>query len=513
MGMLDKARNIIADIYYNYGNPDPSGPNWPDTPDTSNSGGMFPNMGANAERFGARPFGQEAQSVISESLGDIIRGWGNGIKQGLVSIDDVPANLRANVEHFIDYTSNEVPEGASAADDLTGVDPDLEGTAAADDLQIQNILNQATEFTAGANGFAAVFEELELDELNENLGEIEKEYVKRLQNELLRGGGIGWEFNPKDGDSIFFKLPVVIPGMSGIMKIKIKNPDGTFKTAGEIAAETGTQIEAAVNEVVALPGKLMEQAGEILGQSGELAEILAGTSDKTIEEALGDIFGGIFGAEGETDTSGIWDILIGQLTQETIANESTEGGLLAGVGLSTETVLPEVPTGDRSDDTVTSPFPEPTEAEPKVAPVPEVPTGDRRDDTVVDPLPTGTIAEPKVAPVPEVPVVGRRDDTVVDPLPTGTTGPTKADPTVDTTEDPTDPVDPTDPTDPTDPVVEPPPPTGGGGGGGGGFASGRVIGEAPMLQLPAFRPVMPQQKDYTVALNNIIQESLFEGMI
>jgi hypothetical protein len=34
-----------------------------------------------------------------------------------------------------------------------------------------------------------------------------------------------------------------------------------------------------------------------------------------------------------------------------------------------------------------------------------------------------------------------------------------------------------------------------------------------MLQLPAFRPVMPQQKDYTVALNNIIQESLFEGMI
>ena len=367
--------------------------------------------------------------------------------------------------------------------DLTGVDPDLEGTAAADDLQIQNILNQATEFTAGANGFAAVFEELELDELNENLGEIEKEYVKRLQNELLRGGGVGWEFNPKDGDSIFFKLPVVIPGMSGIMKIKIKNPNGTFKTAGEIAAETGTQIRGAVNEVVALPGKLMEQAGEILGQSGELAEILAGTSDKTIEEALGDIFGGIFGAEGETDTSGIWDILIGQLTQETIDNESTEGGLLEGIGLSEETVVPEVPVVGRRDDTVTSPFPEPTEGEPKVAPEPEVPVVGRRDDTVVGPLPTGIIDPPKVAP------------------------------TVETTEDPTDPVDPTDPTDPTDPVVEPPPPSGGGGGGGGGFASGRVIGEAPMLQLPAFRPVMPQQKDYTVALNNIIQESLFEGMI
>ena len=359
-----------------------------------------------------------------------------------------------------------------------------------------------------------MFEDLELDELDENLGEIEKEYVKRLQNELLRGGGVGWEFNPKDGDSIFFKLPVVIPGMSGIMKIKIKNPDGSFKTAGEIAAETGTQIEAAVGEVVALPGKLMDQAGEILGQSGELAEILAGTSDKTIEEALGDIFGGIFGAEGETDTSGVWDILIGQLTQETIDNESVEGGLLAGVGLPTETVLPEVPVGDRRDDTVVDPFPEPITAEPKVDPTVEEPVVGRRDDTVVDPLPTGTTAEPKVAPVPEEPVVGRKDDTVVDPLPTGTTGPTKVDPTVDTTEDPTDPVDPVDPTgptDPTDPVVEPPP--SGGGGGGGGFASGRVIGEAPMLQLPAFRPVMPQQKDYTVALNNIIQESLFEGMI
>jgi hypothetical protein len=357
--------------------------------------------------------------------------------------------------------------------DLTGVDPDLEGTAAADDLQIQNILNQATEFTAGANGFAAVFEELE--ELEENLGDIEKEYVKRLQNELLRGGGVGWEFNPKDGDSIFFKLPVVIPGMSGIMKIKIKNPDGTFKTAGEIAAETGTQIRGAVDEVVALPGKLMEQAGEILGQSGELAEILAGTSDKTIEEALGDIFGGIFGAEGETDTSGIWDILIGQLTQETIDNESIEGGLLAGVG------LPTVPTGDRSDDTVTSPFPEPTEGEPKVAPTVEEPD-------VVEP----DVVEPDVVePVVVEPVVV--EPVVVEPPP-------PVDPVV---------VEPV--------VVEPPPPppptSGGGGGGGDGFTSGRVIGEAPMLQLPAFRPVMPQQKDYTVALNNIIQESLFEGMI
>ena len=36
---------------------------------------------------------------------------------------------------------------------------------------------------------------------------------------------------------------------------------------------------------------------------------------------------------------------------------------------------------------------------------------------------------------------------------------------------------------------------------------------APTLQLPQFRPVMPVQKDYTVALNKIIQESLFEGML
>jgi hypothetical protein len=35
----------------------------------------------------------------------------------------------------------------------------------------------------------------------------------------------------------------------------------------------------------------------------------------------------------------------------------------------------------------------------------------------------------------------------------------------------------------------------------------------PGLQLPAFRPVLPPQKDYTVALNNIIKESLFEGMV
>ena len=532
--------------------------------------------------------------------------------------------------------------------DLTGNDPDLEGTAAADDLQIQSILSQATGFTA--DGFAAVFEELELDELNENLGKIEKEYVKRLQNELLRGGGVGWEFNPEEGDSIFFKLPVVIPGMSGIMKIKIKNPDGTFKTAGEIAAETRTQIETAVQDVAALPGKLMEQAGEILGQGGDLAEILAGTSDKTLEEVLGDIFGGIFEVEGETDTSGVWDILIGKLTEQTIANESEEGGLLwldPADALKTDEELAEAKAAKAAEEAAdeaeegakrladtaaaeeeaarlaaeaeaeaekavkldeVSAQPPPIEAPPgpddpfvtcfiagtKIdmangtqKNIEDIKVGDKvqaiagKTDTVsyvhdikiknhvlwtLNGHITATESHPFLTekgwksanPVASLPIyksygiaigkleVGdlligsegvveltklksRKENVKVYNFTTASTHTYMVDGIVSHNKTPAPvvikPDDLDDPDDPGDSVVEPPPPSpppppepppsggGGGGGGGGGFASGRVIGEAPMLQLPAFRPVMPQQKDYTVALNNIIQESLFEGMI
>lgn len=212
------------------------------------------------------------------------------------------------------------PEQVVSEDDLLNGDPDLTGGEAADDLQIESILGQAQEFSSGANGFAAVWEELP-----EDLGKLEKQLIEDFQNRLLAGGGIGWEHNPADGDSIFFKLPVVIPGMSGIIKIKIRNPDGTFKSPGEITASIGESIQNTVNEVVTLPGRLLDQAKTILEQGGDLAEILAGTSSKTLEEAVGDVFGGIFNVEGVEE--GVWEVLIGQLSGQLIDQESIEDGL------------------------------------------------------------------------------------------------------------------------------------------------------------------------------------------
>jgi hypothetical protein len=459
--------------------------------------------------------------------------------------------------------------------DLTGDDADLSGNQAADDLQVQNIINQAQGITAGS--FDAVWKDLP-----EDLEELEKELTEQLQNSLLKGGGVGWEFNPEEGDSIFFKLPIVIPGLSGIMKIKIRNPDGSFKKPGEIAAAVGTQVKSTVNEVIALPGKLLEQAGTILGQSGELAGILAGTSTKTLEEHIGDIFGGIFGIGDKRRTGDVWEILIAQLTEETIKNETKEGGVLwsdaaaEDVEATTETpvVTEELPITVEDPPVVTEDPPVVTEDPPVVTEDPPVVTEDPpvvtedppvvtedtpvvTEDTpvvtedppvVTEELPitiedTPVVTEDPVFVTEELPVV--TEDLpiiteelpfVLEELPITTEDPpvVTEDPPVVTedppvvTEDP--PVVTEDPpvvtedtpvvTEDTPVVTEDPPvvtgvsSSGGGGGGGGGYAAfGMMSGQAPRLQLPDFRAVLPQQKDYTVALNKIIQESLFEGMI
>jgi hypothetical protein len=411
------------------------------------------------------------------------------------------------------YEPEEVPE-----DDLLNGDPDLTGGGAADDMQIESILGQAQEFSSGANGFAAVWEDLP-----EDLGELEKQLIEQLQNRLLAGGGIGWEFNPAEGDSIFFKLPVVIPGMSGIMKIKIRNPDGTFKSPGEITAAVGEQIKNTVNEVVALPGKLLEQAKTILSQGGDLAEILAGTSTKTLEEVVGDVFGGIFGIEGEERTGDVWEVLIGQLTDRTISNESTEGGLFDLGDSETATTAPveEPPaaTGEEaipaSDTVKTTETSEPTEPpvtiEPPVTTETPVTTEEEKRLTIptADTVKTNETSEPEEPPVTTEPIVTAEEPVTTD-LPVITEEETTTDLPV-TTEptEPTEPIDPTEPTEPTEPVVEPPPPSGGGGGGGGSGMFKPHIGGINYA-LPQFTGVPYKlDKDYNVSLNRIIEENLF----
>jgi hypothetical protein len=54
---------------------------------------------------GTIPFLQEAQSVIDESFGDAIRGWGDAVRNGLVSIDLAPEFMREQIQHYVDYTN------------------------------------------------------------------------------------------------------------------------------------------------------------------------------------------------------------------------------------------------------------------------------------------------------------------------------------------------------------------------------------------------------------------------
>jgi hypothetical protein len=54
---------------------------------------------------GTIPFLQEAQSVVDESFGDAIRGWGDAVRNGLVSIDLAPEFMREQIQHYVDYTN------------------------------------------------------------------------------------------------------------------------------------------------------------------------------------------------------------------------------------------------------------------------------------------------------------------------------------------------------------------------------------------------------------------------
>lgn len=361
------------------------------------------------------------------------------------------------------------PEQVVSEDDLLNGDPDLTGGEAADDLQIESILGQAQEFSSGANGFAAVWEELP-----EDLGKLEKQLIEDFQNRLLAGGGIGWEHNPADGDSIFFKLPVVIPGMSGIIKIKIRNPDGTFKSPGEITASIGESIQNTVNEVVTLPGRLLDQAKTILEQGGDLAEILAGTSSKTLEEAVGDVFGGIFNVEGVEE--GVWEVLIGQLSGQLIDQESIEDGLFDLGDLEADITDP--------NDTKKPIIKDPTIITDPVFDNNTEDTEEFSSDDVETTNPDDGTKKPRI-----------KEGTII-------TDPVFNNNTTVTTETPVDGVE-------IEEVVEPP--SGGGGGGGGsvgGMFSPHIGGIG--YKLPQFTGVPYKlDKDYNVSLNRIIEENLF----
>jgi len=214
------------------------------------------------------------------------------------------------------------------------------------------------------------------------------------------------------------------------------------------------------------------------------------------------------GEEGETVLQGTTTTI--ENNEEVVTNDDDEQVLTEAPELS------EAPTFSNQDSTrvVEPPFQpeEPiidTEDSGSVqvlteAPVlPEVPVFSNQDSTRVveppfippdDPL-VGTTDDPIVIP-PDDPLVGTTDDPIVIP---------PDDPLVGTTDDPI--VIP-----PDDPLVGTTPLTGGGGGGGRSLESGGYMGGLSYV-LPEFVGVQYQPKNYNAALDRIINESLFKGMI
>jgi hypothetical protein len=200
-------------------------------------------------------------------------------------------------------------EEVVSEDDLLNGDSDLTGDTTAGDLQTSAYMSALQQATSAE--LETVFGSPDSD--------IEQELTDILQNQVLAGGGIGVEINPEDGDSFLFKFPIPLPIPGGVLKIKFRNPDGTFVPLPDIIGEVTTKVQAAGAELLALPGKLIDQAEGILGDLIETGEIVAGTSEEDILGKIADIFGGILaGPDGSGMETPSW-ILEGLRTKLTDA--------------------------------------------------------------------------------------------------------------------------------------------------------------------------------------------------
>tara|TARA_R110002012_G_scaffold321993_1_gene553249 strand:+ start:138 stop:1973 length:1836 start_codon:yes stop_codon:yes gene_type:complete len=246
-------------------------------------GGIFPSMGA-----GPRPRSSVTpQSVIDESIGDTVRAWGEAIKNGLASFEDVPEGIKSNVSHYITYTSE--PDGSLLEDNV-----DLTGDNIGNDLTIDSYISslQGTQ--------SAVLEKaLKTPSSSNNL---EKVLHGELQNKRLSGGGIGVELDPVDGTSLLLKLPLGLPSISPPLKIKLFEPDGSIRPLPDIIGEATASVQNAVSDILAIPGKLIDEAKKTLD---DLAK--EGLDEDSILERVGTIFDGVLeGTSGELIDSDTW---------------------------------------------------------------------------------------------------------------------------------------------------------------------------------------------------------------
>lgn len=318
-------KNKIADLFYRYGDETGGNPGGGDR--SQNPYDFSPDF---ASRRGEDPFDNTRPSfdpgvVVLSGAQHAWNATAFLILTGQMTIEDVPEHLRLVVQDRVDNPPPSVLRAVAEdsnqevvpEDDLLNGDSDLTGDTTADDLQVSSYIN-AMQGTAST----------EIDTiLGSASTDIEQDLTDILQNQVMAGGAIGVEINPEDGDSFLLKLPIPLPIPGNVLKIKFRNPDGTFVPLPDIIGEVTGSIQKAGSDLLALPGKLIDQAEAIFEELKETGKILAGTSEEDIEGKIADIFGGILGSpSGNSMETPNWILeglrakLIGAATNNAVNN-------------------------------------------------------------------------------------------------------------------------------------------------------------------------------------------------
>ena len=568
------------------------------------TGGMFPNLGATPERLGSKNIVREASSVINESLGDIIRGWGEAIKQGSASIEDVPEVIQNNVVHFVTTTSELEPDGSfeEIDPDLTdgdvdfppeeapepvwpepgsrhpetgetqeeisarwkreeaakAEDPPPEETPPEEELPPEELPPEdappedlppseeplpednppeelpppssvADDYLSSVqNSFAAMSEEDQagIFKSTSTGTPIEQALYDQLLNNVFAKGGIGFEIDPNDGTSLLLKVPVGIPSIGGPMRIKILNANGSLVPLPDVLEEAKDTVAAIGQGILAIPGQILDEARGALGDLEDLGGVVAGTSNKTLTEVLGEIFSGVLvegsdtlpktGWMGQGILGDIYDIFLKEV------DDWKSGGDPSKFGGDPFPVAP-------ADDGL--PPVQPSDAPPSDAPPPESPFGEKPPEVDSDEiLPLDPDLTPDLDPDlnpgldpgldPDLnPDLNPKDDNPKDDDPKDDDPepdfkPESEDKDPDPSKNPviieTTPPPETLFGDGGETVVDPPEESGGGGGGGGAGGMFEPYSGSINYGLPQFQAVPYNlKKDYNASLDRIMQESLF----
>ena len=318
------------------------------------------------------------------------------------------------------------------------------------------------------------------------------------------------------------------------MRIKILNEDGSLVPLPDVLGEAKNKVAQAGKDILAIPGQILNEARGALGDLKDLGGVVAGTSNKTLTEVLGEIFSGVLvegsdtlpktGWMGQGILGDIYDIFLKEVDDWKSGGDPSKfggdpfpvapvgDGLPVGdappPGPSSDTPLPESPFGEKppevDPDLNLDPELEP-ELEPELGPElePELePDLDPSLDPDLDPDPG---KNPDDDPKDDDPKDDdpKDDDPKDDEKPDEKPGENPV--IIDTTPPPETLVG-----DGGETVDDPPEESGGGGGGGGAGGMFEPYSGAINYGLPQFQAVPYNlKKDYNASLDRIMQESLF----